>query len=259
MTLIKKLQYAFLACLIVPLLFSFKDGEKKLRIFLIGDSTIAIKDTDRYPETGWGMPFQYFFGQNTAIFNTAKNGRSTRTFIEEKRWQAVYDSLQAGDYVIIQFGHNDAAVDKKDRYTPPEDYRTNLIKFVNEARSKKAIPIILTPVARRKFNKEGHVEESHPVYADIAREVAKSENTLFIDLDKSSMELLEQFGPENSKLLYNQIKPEINPNYPDGIDDNTHFNEMGARLIAQLVWQDLKKICPDMNQYSNEQTRRKAK
>ena len=235
-------------------LFSFFAPPEKnnIRIYLIGDSTIAEKTTNKYPETGWGMPFRYFFDSTVTVYNRAMNGRSTRTFIEENRWNEINDSLQDGDYVLIQFGHNDAAKDKPERYTTPEQYRINLIRFIDETLSHKAIPILLTPVARRKFDKNGQVEESHPVYADIVRAVAKEKHVLFIDLDEKSKALLASMGDENSKSLYLQLEPEENPNYPAGVKDNTHFNEVGARKMAQIVWKELKQICPELENHINK-------
>jgi lysophospholipase L1-like esterase len=240
-------------------LFSFFAPLEKnhIRIYLIGDSTIAEKTTNKYPETGWGMPFLYFFDSTVTVYNRAMNGRSTRTFIEENRWNQINDSLQEGDYVLIQFGHNDAAKDKPERYTTPEQYRINLIRFIDETRSHKAIPVLLTPVARRKFDKNGQVEESHPVYADIVRDVAKEKNVLFIDLDEKSKALLASMGDENSKSLYLQLEPEENPNYPAGVKDNTHFNEVGARKMAQIVWKELKQICPELENHINKNLSKK--
>lgn len=243
MTMSKISNRYWLLLLVLPFIISFQAlKEKKIKVYLIGDSTIALKEEHKYPETGWGIPFQYFFDSSVTVINRAMNGRSTRTFINENRWQPIYDSLQPGDYVLIQFGHNDASKEKTERYTTPEDYKTNLKKFIRETRSKNAIPVLLTPVARRKFDKEGKVEESHPIYAALAREVATEEQLAFIDLNEKSKSLLQDFGEQNSKWLYLQLEPGENPNYPEGIKDNTHFSEMGARKIAQIVLNEIKKL-----------------
>src|SRR5689334_17938120 len=126
--------------------FTFPPG--KIKIWLIGDSTMANKEIKAYPETGWGMPFAYFFDSTVVVDNRARNGRSTRSFIAEGLWQPVVDRLKEGDYVFIQFGHNDESKEKGERYATPEQYKTNLIKFVTETRAKKANPILLTPVTR---------------------------------------------------------------------------------------------------------------
>lgn len=211
---------------------------------MIGDSTMCEYDVKRAPLTGWGMPFKNYFDSSVVIDNRAKGGRSTKTFISENRWQLIVESLNAGDYVLIQFGHNDEAKEEKykDRYTPVADYKNNLIKFVTEARAKKAIPVIITPVSRLRFDKEGKQQETHTEYTAACYEVAKQYNVPLIDLDKKSRELFQQLGPDNAKLLFMQLEPGENPSYPNGQKDNTHFNAYGARRIAQLVLQQIREL-----------------
>ncbi|MCB0777242.1 MAG: rhamnogalacturonan acetylesterase [Chitinophagaceae bacterium] len=225
---------AMIACL-VP-------DKKKIKIFMAGDSTMSIKETKAYPETGWGMPFAYFWDSSVTIVNLAKNGRSTKTFISEGLWKSIMDDAKEGDYVIIQFGHNDESVEKKERYATPDTFKMNLTRFIKETRNKKATPILFTPVSRRKFDKDGNAVETHKEYSALTREVAKEQNVLFVDLDEKSRALYQQFGEQNSKLLFLQLQPGEHPNYPDGKIDNTHFNELGARLIAQLVLKELKDL-----------------
>ncbi|MBF9222656.1 rhamnogalacturonan acetylesterase [Hymenobacter ruricola] len=209
---------------------------KKIKLYLIGDSTMANKVRQVFPETGWGMPLVTFFDTAAVVIdNRAQNGRSTRTFLAENRWQPVVDALQEGDYVFVQFGHNDEADNYPDRYTSPEDYRKNLVKFVTETRSKKAYPVLLTPITRRKFDKQGHIQETHVAYSKVTAEVAAQTKTPLIDLDKMSRDLVQQFGEENSKLLFLQLAPGDHPNYPYGKNDNTHFSELGGRKMAQLA------------------------
>jgi len=212
---------------------------KKIRVYLIGDSTMANKEVKAYPETGWGMPFTYFFDSSVVVDNRAKNGRSTKSFLGEKLWQSVISNLNAGDYVFIQFGHNDEVKEKTDRYTTPEEYKNNLRLFIRETKDKKGIPVLLTPVTRRNFDKDGNVEETHKVYSALVREVANETKVAFIDMDEKSRELLKQFGEANSKLLYLQLQPGENPNYPEGKNDNTHFNELGARKMAEIVLKEV--------------------
>jgi lysophospholipase L1-like esterase len=235
--------------LIIPFLFlafGFTvDHNKKITVYLIGDSTMSIKEKRAYPEMGWGVPFVHFFDTTVVVDNRAKNGRSTRTFIEENLWQPVFKQLKEGDYVFIQFGHNDESKEKTDRYTTPEQYKNNLLKFINETKSKKAIPVLLTPVSRRRF-KEGKAIESHELYSALVREVASKTGVHFIDLDKKSIELYQQLGDEKSKLLFLQLKPGEHPNYPEGKIDNTHFNELGARLIAQIVLAEIRYLNADL-------------
>ena len=218
--------------------FSFRE---RTTVYLIGDSTIADKEVKAYPETGWGMPFKYFFDSTVVVENHAKNGRSTRTFLSENRWTPIYDKLKPGDYVLIQFGHNDESREKTDRYTTPEDYKKNLTRFVEESRSKGAVPIVLTPVSRRKFT-DGKQQETHKEYSALVAEVAQSTKAAFIDLDRLSRELYQSMGEEHSKLLFLQLEAGEHPNYPDGKVDNTHFSELGARKIAQLVLAEIKRL-----------------
>lgn len=220
-------------------------GKKKITIWMCGDSTMSIKEKKANPETGWGMPFVYFWDSTITIENLAKNGRSTSSFRNEGLWQIVLDKAAEGDYVFIQFGHNDEVSTKK-TYTTEVEFKNNLKQFVTETRGKKAIPILLTPMARRKFDANGKIEGTHNVYSQIVRDVAKEEKVILFDMDKITQQLYQQFGVENSKLLFLQLKPNEHPNYPDGRDDNTHFNELGARLVAQLVLEEIKKQIPEL-------------
>ena len=220
--------------------------KNKIKIFIAGDSTAANKEVKAYPETGWGMPFTYFFDSSVSVDNRAKNGRSTKSFISEGLWKKLIDDVNEGDYVLIQFGHNDEAKEKGDRYSTPEEFKANLVKFISETRNKKANPVLLTPVSRRQFDSVGNVRQTHAVYSPLVREVAKQYNVPLIDLDELSRALYQKFGPENSKLLFMQLEPGENPNYPEGRNDNTHFNELGARKIAQLVLWGLKDLKLDV-------------
>ncbi len=220
--------------------------KKKITIWLCGDSTMSIKEKKAYPETGWGMPFVYFWDSTVAVENLAKNGRSTKTFISEKLWQKVADNAKEGDYIFIQFGHNDESKDKGERYSTPDTFKMNLKKFIDEARTKKAIPVLITPVSRRKFDNGGTALETHAEYSAYVTEVAEKEKVYLIDLDRKSRELYQRLGKEPSKLLFLQLKPGEHPNYPDGKEDNTHFSELGARLIAQIVLDEIEKQIPEL-------------
>lgn len=222
-------------------LMAFVLPPKKIKVWLIGDSTMSIKDPRAYPETGWGMPFANFFDSSVAVDNRAKNGRSTQSFIDEGLWKPVFDNLSEGDYVFIQFGHNDEVPTKK-AYTTEVQFRNNLVRYVTEARAKKAIAILITPVARRKFDSTGHVVGTHQVYSEIVRSVAKQLNVPLIDLDNKSQALLQYLGPETSKLLFNHLQPGEHPNYPEGKIDDTHFNELGARKMAQIVLAEVRAL-----------------
>lgn len=213
---------------------------EKLTVWLIGDSTAAIKDQSSYPETGWGMPFVQFFDSTVVVQNRARNGRSTRTFRAEGLWKPVVENLKNGDYVLIQFGHNDE-VSTKASYTTEAQFVANLKQYIHESLEKEANPILLTPVARRSFNERGQLIDTHLIYAALVRKVAQEEHIPLIDIDKESQVLLQHFGVVGSKYLYNHLAPLEHPNYPDGIEDNTHFNEFGARKIAELVLEGIRK------------------
>lgn len=245
------LQKLMFALSFILMSFVLLPNKKRVKVYLIGDSTMCTYEPKQFPVTGWGMPFATFFDSAVTIDNRAKGGRSTRTFISENRWKPIADSLQAGDYVFIQFGHNDEAKEPQyaDRYTPVEDYKKNLIKFISEARSRKAVPVLITPVTRMRFDKDGKMMETHVEYSKAVNEVAKQTKTPLIDLDTKSRELLQQLGPDNAKLLFNQLEPGEHPNYPAGIKDNTHFNEFGARKIAELVLAEVRRLNLDLANY----------
>lgn len=240
--MIKKSRFVRFA--IVPfclLLFSFLPAGRPVTIYLVGDSTMANKQVSAYPEAGWGMPFAYFFDGGAKVDNRAMNGRSTKTFIEEGRWKAVTDSLREGDYVLIQFGHNDEVKTKKS-YIDEAGFQKNLLRFIAETRAKRANPVLITPVARRNFNMLGRIQGTHDVYSQLVRDVASAQRIPLIDLDKKSQALLQDMGAENSKLLFLHLAPGEHPNYPDGKEDNTHFNELGARRMAELVLAELRTL-----------------
>lgn len=226
-----------LAAFSIFILSSFVFSQKsQVTIFLAGDSTCAIKLAEKRPETGWGEMFGKFFaGGKVRIENHAMNGRSTKTFISENRWQTIVSELKKGDYVFVQFGHNDSSKDKGERYTPPEDYRKNLIKFIEETRSKQANIVLLTPVMRRRFNEKGEFYDTHGEYPDIVRAVAKEYKTPLIDAHRESEKLIAGRGVEGSKKLFLILAKGESPNYPNGLEDNTHFSPQGAEEIAKLV------------------------
>lgn len=219
---------------------------KKIKIWLIGDSTMSAKEKKAYPETGWGMPFVNFWDSTVTVDNRAKNGRSTRSFLAENLWQPVVDNLQEGDYVFIQFGHNDEVKEKAERYSTPEEFKANLERYVAESKAKKANPVLITPVARRKFSTDGKATGTHGVYSEMVRTVAKEQNVPLLDLEQKSLELLQQLGPDNSKYLFNYLEPGEHPNYPEGKKDDTHFNELGARKMAEIILAEIKNTIPEL-------------
>ena len=222
----------FTVLLLAPAAFA----DEPVTVFIAGDSTAAPKLETKRPETGWGEQLQKHFDERRLrIDNHAANGRSTRTFISEGRWQALVEKVRAGDYVLIQFGHNDESKEKVDRYTPPDDFRHNLERFVAEVRAKRATPVLLTPVMRRRFDKDGKFYDVHGEYPDLTRRVAAEQKVVLIDMHRMSEKVLVKYGPEESRKLFLQLKPGENPNYPQGVEDNTHFNPLGADIMAALA------------------------
>lgn len=235
-----KLKYLFLAGLL--LLAGLVRAEKKVRIFMIGDSTMANKDEKAAPETGWGMVFGEFFTSEVEVHNHAQNGRSSKSFRGEGLWDEVYRQLKPGDYLFIQFGHNDQKDQSPDRYTNPfTTYRFNLEQYVREARSKGAIAVLLSSVVRRNFNEKGVLIDTHGAYPLVARLVAENMQVPFVDLQLLTELRVTELGPEMSKKLYMNFGPGEYPNFPDGKDDNTHFRSEGAREVAQMVIAELMK------------------
>lgn len=221
-------------------------GKEPITIYLAGDSTMAEKAADKRPETGWGERLQgYFDPANVRVVNIAKNGRSSRSFIAEKLWQGIIDKLKKGDYVFIQFGHNDQK-EGTDRYASPADYRLNLTKFVNEVRDKNAHPVLFTPVVRRRFDDKGIFYDTHGAYPDAVRSLATELKVPLIDMHRSSEALLRRYGADESRKLFLQLKPEENPNYPKGVEDNTHFNDRGASEMAALVIDAIRELKLDL-------------
>lgn len=224
-----------LICLI--LLISTTCFAQKATLYTIGDSTMANKkDPDRNPEHGWAQVLQSFFNHDIIVVNKAVNGRSTKSFINEKRWDSIYKKLKKGDYVFIEFGHNDEKIEDSTRYTNPHTtYRYNLIRFVKESREKGAIPVLLTSIARRNFNEKGVLVPTHGDYPLETRLTAQEYKVPFIDLEYYT-ELLEQsYGPEKSKKLHLHFKAGENPYYDKDKADDTHLSLEGAKAIAQIV------------------------
>jgi|WetSurMetagenome_2_1015567.scaffolds.fasta_scaffold118605_2 lysophospholipase L1-like esterase len=231
----------FLKLIVLMILLSSTNGcnndMPKLTIYTIGDSTMADKKPDVYPETGWCQVLNNYLDKGITVRNHAVNGRSTKSFISEKKWQAVLDSLKKGDFVFIQFGHNDEKENDSTRYTTPfGTYKTNLERFVSDTRSKGATPVLFTPIVRRKFGSDGLLSNTHGDYPAAVREVAHNMNVLFIDLQKITEQWVNSLGSEPSKEYFLWTSP--NEKYPEGRKDDTHLSEKGANEIACLALQE---------------------
>ena len=219
--------------------FAFLLPPKKPTIFLIGDSTCANKPLDNNPERGWGQLFPRYFTDEVSIQNHAVNGRSTKSFITEHRWDTVMSRLKEGDFVMIQFGHNDQKTEDSTRSAPAHGlYKENLIRFVKDVRSKGAYAVLITPVMRRKFDAAGKFVDQHGDYPGVVKEVATLLNVPVIDLHKSSETLIVNEDVENSKRLFLHIPAGHFKDLKDK-EDNTHFGEYGAASMASLVCQSI--------------------
>ena len=247
--------------LIVLLFVSCKEetGQKEnaqemvthITIHGIGDSTMANKSNpDENPERGWLQLLSQFLTDSVTIKNHAVNGRSTRSFINEKRWDSVLVQLQKGDYVFIQFGHNDQKDQDPNRYTNPHTaYRHNLIRFVEESRDKGAIPIMLTSIVRRNFNEQGVLLDTHGVYPMEMRMVAKDYNLPLIDLQYLTEQLEMSYGVDGSKKLHLHYTTNEIPYYPEGKADDTHLSVVGATEVAKLAANALKQQVPSLSNF----------
>lgn len=217
-------------------LCGFSEPSEKVRIFLIGDSTMANKAAYDAPETGWGQVLPTFFTDAVEIQNHAVNGRSTKSFRTLGHWQKVHEQLRKGDYVLIQFGHNDQKIEDSTRYADAQvAYRANLQRYIDETKAKGAIPIIITPVMRRKFDEAGNFVDQHGEYPQVAKDVAAKNFVALIDLHGLSHKVITEHGVEGSKALFMHYIGGIFSKFPKGIQDNTHFSPYGAKVIAALV------------------------
>ncbi len=230
-TLLRTLSF-FLA---VGLISTLRAADAAPLVYLAGDSTMATKPLD-LPERGWGMALHGLMKDPAMIQNHAVNGRSTRSFIDEGRWARLVTALQPGDFVIIQFGHNDEKVENPKIGTDPKTtFSGNLRRFVKDVREKKATPILATPVARRKFDANGKLQPTHGVYPDAIRAVAVEEKVDLLDLEVATSKWLQEVGDEPSKKFFMWIEPGKFEKLPKGSQDNTHFVEAGAVHVAELA------------------------
>lgn len=256
-----------LALIAVWLLSSFTT-DRIVTIFMIGDSTMANKSLDGgNQERGWGHVLGGFFTEDIRVENHAKNGRSSKSFIDEGLWKVVIDRVKPGDYVFIQFGHNDEKP-KADRHTDPgTTFDENLRKFVRETRAKGGIPVLFNAIVRRNFRNNEHAVleddfrkdklegnavdgevliDTHGKYLDSPRNVAKELNVPFVDMNRITHDLVQGLGAEASKKLFMWMPEGVYAACPKGRQDNTHLNVYGARTIAGLTVDAIAKEVPDL-------------
>ena len=262
------------------ILTAFSPARRNITIFTIGDSTMANKKLEgKNPERGWGQMLSRYFTDDITIDNHAVNGRSSKSFIDEGRWDDVLSKIQKGDYVFIQFGHNDEKDDPKRHTDPGTTFDANLRKFVEETRAKGGIPVLFNSIVRRNFEKSGAdavadaikqddirsgidpkapkevIEEgaklidTHGAYLNSPANVAKELNVTFIDLNSLTHKLVEDLGPEKSKELYLWVQPKTVPALPDGREDNTHLNVHGASIVAEMAAKAVAEAVPELAQY----------
>lgn len=240
--------------IVIISIFLVSSTSKPVKILMAGDSTMSDKPLTKtvtdsvsgdsfeepFLERGWGQLLPEFISDKAIVENYAGNGRSTRTFIAEGRWTKLIENTSPGDFVIIQFGHNDEVPTKKS-YTEPAQFRLNFVAFVNEVRAKGAYPILCTSVARRKFDEQGNLVATHDEYPEIIRAVAKQENVPLIDMERITSEWLQNAGVEKSKSFFHKIAPGVSKLYPKGLDDDTHFNEKGAASVAEFFIREVER------------------
>jgi len=257
-----KKNIGFLLLTLAILLMSFVIKPKPVKVYLIGDSTVADYTLEkeyqqkRFPLAGWGQVFQPFLtkanlkhlkklikSDSAVVIDKAKGGRSTRTFFEEGRWKNVLDSLQKNDVVMIQFGHNDAAKDKPDRYTDIPAYKNFLRLYVKETRAKGATPVLITPVTRNYPWKDGKLGSAHGEYPQAVKDIGKELSVPVIDLTTLSADAFTSKGREFvSKNYFMHLDSGKYEAYPKGQKDDTHFQPEGAKQVAALVYAELAKI-----------------
>ncbi|MDQ0580213.1 rhamnogalacturonan acetylesterase [Streptomyces rishiriensis] len=200
-------------------------------LFIAGDSTAAQKYSDAAPETGWGMALPFFLHKDRPVANHAVNGRSSKSFVDEGRLDAVLAAIRPGDLLLVQFAHNDEKTTDPARYTEPwTTYQDHLRMYVDGARAKGARPVLATPVERRRFDAEGNALPTHGEYPAAMRALAEAERVALLDVQALSLALWQRLGVEETKTYFNWTASE---------QDNTHFNPPGAIAVARLVVREL--------------------
>ncbi|MDK1473364.1 rhamnogalacturonan acetylesterase [Streptomyces sp. 549] len=205
-------------------------------LHVAGDSTAATKTARAAPETGWGMALPFFLGRRLTVANHAVNGRSSKSFIDEGRLDVLLEAVRPDDLVLIQFGHNDAKTDDPTRGTDPfTTYQKYLRRYLDGTRARRARPVLLTSVERRRFGPDGAARPTHGDYPAAVRELARAEGVPLLDLQALSLERWQELGEQGSIACFLHLAPGQSPNHPDGVQDNTHFSPRGAVEVARMT------------------------
>lgn len=213
--------------------------KRLIHIYLAGDSTVANCPPHEAPMAGWGQGFQSFFTGEVIVHNHAKGGASTNTFINEGRLKTIFLSIQPNDYLFIQFGHNDQKPFGTDPFTT---YQSFLTEYVKGAFDRGAFPILITSVHRRNFDEQGQLVNTLGEYPTSMIQLSETLEVPLINLWEKTARLYQSLGPEGSKQLFTRFLPNEHPNYPEGIEDDTHFCEYGAKEIGKLVIEGIKEL-----------------
>jgi lysophospholipase L1-like esterase len=215
---------------------------RKTTIFIAGDSTAAVKLPEKRPETGWGEPFAHYLRSSAVLENRAINGRSTKSFLKQGHLASIESSIRPGDYLIIQFGHNDQKTEDPERGTNPYgDYQEYLLEYVSAARRHLATPVLFTPVTRRKYDGSTIDPLSVGEFPDAMKQFAERCQVPILDIHQATRDFFNSMGQEESAAYFLHLTPGESPNYPDGLEDNTHFNEKGAEAMAHLIAEEIKR------------------
>lgn len=212
-------------------------------VFLCGNSTVV--DQDNEPWASWGQMIPYFFDTNVCIANYAESGESANTFIAAGRLKKALSQMKKGDYLFMEFGHNDQK-QKGPGKGAYYSFMTSLKTFIDEARLRGAHPVLVTPTQRRSFDPDGHIRDTHEDYPEAMRWLAEKENVPLIDLNEMTRTLYEAMGVEPSKRAFVHYPAGSYPGQTQDFADNTHFNPYGAYEIARCIVEGLKTQVPDL-------------
>jgi len=205
------------------------DPVRETTIYLAGDSTVV--DQDDEPWAAWGQMLPRFLRPGVVVANYAESGETTRSFVGEQRMAKILSVIQPGDYLFIQFGHND----QKPNAVSLEDYKSLLVGFIAQARGKGANPVLVTSMNRRSFEANGQIKNTLAAYTEAVREIAAQQKTPIIDLNAMSKSLFEALGPEGTKKAFVHYPANTFPDQPKALADDTHFNSYGAYELARCM------------------------